>query len=99
MPRIGQPRDRDERYLRLLKIPEPHWTFIAASWKRGDPSLYGRFDFCFDGRGPAKLLEYNADTPTSMFEAAVFQWTWLEQAIERRIIPSAPISSIPCMNA
>ena len=22
-----------------------------------------------------------------MFEAAVFQWTWLEQAIERRIIP------------
>jgi len=78
---------RDERYLRLLKIPEPHWTFIAASWKRGDPSLYGRFDFCFDGRGPAKLLEYNADTPTSLFEAAVFQWTWLEQAIERRIIP------------
>jgi len=32
------------------------------------------------GRGPAKLLEYNADTPTSIFEAAVFQWTWLEQA-------------------
>src|SRR5262249_34993691 len=43
----------------------------------------------FDGRGPAKLLEYNADTPTSIFEAAVFQWTWLEQAIERRIIPKA----------
>ena len=41
----------------------------------------------FDGTGPAKLLEYNADTPTSMFEAAVFQWTWLEQAIERNIIP------------
>ena len=41
----------------------------------------------FDGRGPAKLLEYNADTPTSIFEAAVFQWTWLEQAIERRITP------------
>ena len=36
---------------------------------------------------PAKLLEYNADTPTSIFEAAVFQWTWLEQAIERQIIP------------
>ena len=41
------------------------------------------------GRGPAKLLEYNADTPTSIFEAAVFQWTWLEQAIERHIIPAA----------
>ena len=32
--------------------------------------------------------EYNADTPTSIFEAAVFQWTWLEQAIERHIIPA-----------
>ena len=47
----------------------------------------GRLDLSFDGRGPAKLLEYNADTPTSIFESAVFQWTWLEQAIERRIIP------------
>jgi glutathionylspermidine synthase len=78
---------KDERYLRLLKIPQAYWTFIAASWQRGDPSLYGRFDFQFDGKAPAKLLEYNADTPTSLFEAAVFQWTWLEQAIERQIIP------------
>jgi glutathionylspermidine synthase len=78
----------DDRYLRLLKIPESFWTYIAASWKRGDPSLYGRFDLAFDGQAPAKLLEYNADTPTSLFEAAVFQWTWLEQAIERRIIPA-----------
>ena len=76
----------DDRYLRLLKIPEAFWTYIAASWKRGDPSLYGRIDLAFDGKRPAKLLEYNADTPTSLFEAAVFQWTWLEQAIERQII-------------
>ena len=41
------------------------------------------------GAGPAKLLEYNADTPTSIFEAAVFQWTWLEQAIERQHHPGA----------
>ena len=55
----------------------------------GDPiSLYGRFDLRYDGEGPAQLYEYNADTPTSIFEAAVFQWKWLEQAIERRIIPS-----------
>lgn len=77
----------DERYLRLLKIPESFWTYIAASWKRNDASLYGRIDLRFDGNGPAKLLEYNADTPTSLFEAAVFQWTWLEQATERQIIP------------
>jgi glutathionylspermidine synthase len=79
---------RDERMLRLLKIPEGFWSLIAASWQRGDPSLYGRIDLRFDGQGPAKLLEYNADTPTSLFEAAVFQWTWLEQAIERQIIPN-----------
>jgi glutathionylspermidine synthase len=77
----------DDRYLRLLKIPESFWTLIAASWKRRDPTLYGRIDLRFDGNGPAKLLEYNADTPTSLFEAAVFQWTWLEQAAERQIIP------------
>jgi glutathionylspermidine synthase len=77
----------DERYLRLLQIPEAFWTLIAASWKRRDPTLYGRIDLRFDGNGPAKLLEYNADTPTSLFEAAVFQWTWLEQAAERQIIP------------
>ncbi len=77
----------DERILQRLKIPEPFWPLIAESWERDEPSLYGRLDLSFDGQGTAKLLEYNADTPTSIFEAAVFQWTWLEQAIERAIIP------------
>jgi glutathionylspermidine synthase len=79
---------RDEELLRALKIPEAYWPLVSDSWRRNDRSLYGRLDLSFDGRGPAKLLEYNADTPTSIFEAAVFQWTWLEQAIERQIIPS-----------
>src|SRR5215212_3132824 len=78
----------DEEYLRRLKIPEPVWPLISESWHNDHASLYGRLDLSFDGRGPAKLLEYNADTPTSIFEAAVFQWTWLEQTIERRIIPA-----------
>jgi glutathionylspermidine synthase len=77
----------DENYLRRLRIPEAFWPLIAESWHRDESSLYGRLDLSFDGRRPAKLLEYNADTPTSIFEAAVFQWTWLEQAIERHIIP------------
>ena len=77
----------DERMLKVLRIPERFWTFIAASWKRGDPSLYGRFDLSYDGNGPAKLLEYNADTPTSVFETAVFQWMWLEDAKARQITP------------
>jgi glutathionylspermidine synthase len=77
----------DDRMLRLLRIPERYWNWIAASWKRDEPSLYGRLDLRYDGQGPAKLLEYNADTPTAVFETAVFQWQWLEQAIERQIIP------------
>jgi glutathionylspermidine synthase len=78
----------DEEYLRRLKIPEAFWPLISESWHRDEASLYGRLDLNFDGHGPAKLLEYNADTPTSIFEAAVFQWTWLEQATERQIIPA-----------
>jgi glutathionylspermidine synthase len=77
----------DERILRALRIPERYWNWIAASAKRGDASLYGRFDLRYDGSAPAKLLEYNADTPTAVFETAVFQWMWLEQAIERQIVP------------
>jgi glutathionylspermidine synthase len=77
----------DERMLKVLRIPERFWTFIAASWKRGDLSLYGRFDLSYNGEGPAKLLEYNADTPTSVFETGVFQWLWLEDAKARQIAP------------
>ena len=84
---VGRAVD-DERDLRRLKIPEAFWPLIPDSWHRDEGSLYGRLDLSFDGRGPAKLLEYNADTPTSIFEAAVFQWTWLEQAIERHIVPA-----------
>jgi glutathionylspermidine synthase len=78
---------KDERILRALRIPERCWTLIATSWTRRDKNLYGRFDLSYDGRGPAKLLEYNADTPTAVFETAVFQWQWLEQAIARGVVP------------
>jgi glutathionylspermidine synthase len=68
----------DERLLTRLAIPPVAWGAIAESWKRGDPSLYGRFDLAFDGSGTAKLLEYNADTPTALYETGAFQWLWLE---------------------
>ena len=61
-------------------FPEKYRDWVAASWRRRDPDLYGRFDLAFDGRSPPKLLEYNADTPTALLEAAVVQWYWLEQA-------------------
>ncbi|KXO91402.1 glutathionylspermidine synthase family protein [Tsukamurella tyrosinosolvens] len=59
-------------------IPEWAWGAIEESWKRQDPHVYGRFDLRYDGRRPAKLLEYNADTPTSLLEAAVVQWYWFQ---------------------
>ncbi|MEU7084125.1 glutathionylspermidine synthase family protein [Streptomyces achromogenes] len=54
---------------------------VTESWRRRAelPSLYGRFDLRYDGTGPAKLLEYNADTPTSLVEAASPQWFWMEE--------------------
>ena len=52
---------------------------IVDSWNRDDFSLYGRFDLAYDGIHPPRLLEYNADTPTALVEAAVAQWYWLRE--------------------
>ena len=66
-----------ERF-RDFAIPEYAWEGVAASWKRSDPHLYGRFDLRYGGDGPAVLLEYNADTPTTLLEASILQWNWLK---------------------
>jgi len=78
----------DEVMLKRLRIPELHWDHIRDSWNRRDKHLYGRMDFSYNGKGPAKFLEYNADTPTSLYESAFFQWVWLEQCIERGLLPA-----------
>lgn len=72
-----------EELLTRLAIPGDYWDWIAASWRQREPHLYGRMDLAYDGRGPAKLYELNYDTPTSLYEAAYFQWLWLEQSIAR----------------
>lgn len=77
----------DEELLQKLGIPSAFWDYVAGSWRRQDKNLYGRLDFAYDGNGPAKLYEYNADTPTALYESAIFQWVWLEQASERNLIP------------
>jgi glutathionylspermidine synthase len=68
-----------ERF-RDFAVPEHAWEAVAASWWRSDPHVYGRFDLRYDGSGPAKLLEYNADTPTTLLEASILQWHWLKDA-------------------
>jgi glutathionylspermidine synthase len=62
-------------------IPEFCWQPIVDSWQRNDPHLYGRFDLRYDGSGSAKMLEYNADTPTTLLEASVIQWHWLKDVL------------------
>src|SRR4029453_18624953 len=62
-----------------IGIGEQALELAAESLQAGDMDIYGRFDFIYDGRGgPAKMLEYNADTPTGLIEAAVAQWFWLQ---------------------
>lgn len=61
-----------------FSIPEGFRNYIVTSWEEDHPSVYGRFDFGFDGKN-LKLLEFNADTPTSLYEASVIQWYWLQE--------------------
>jgi glutathionylspermidine synthase len=70
--------------LKQLQIPEIYWTAIAASFQQDDFSLYGRLDLASDGTSEPKLLEYNADTPTSILETAVCQWFWLQDCFPQR---------------
>jgi glutathionylspermidine synthase len=68
----------ENKLYQKLGIPENAVELIESSWEAEPPSLYGRFDLAYDGASPPKLLEYNADTPTSLLEAAVVQWYWLQ---------------------
>jgi glutathionylspermidine synthase len=69
---------RDRRYAEVGLDPLSV-QLVERSWNRRDPALYGRMDLAFGPDGVPKLLEYNADTPTSLLEASVIQWTWHEQ--------------------
>ncbi|PRD15814.1 glutathionylspermidine synthase family protein [Pantoea coffeiphila] len=77
-----------EELLEKFRIPKHTWDFVRESWKSGQPSLYSRLDLAWDGHSPAKLLENNADTPTSLYEAAFFQWIWLEEQLNAGNLPA-----------
>jgi glutathionylspermidine synthase len=72
----------DEKRYAELDIPNEAIPAIEWAWENEPPALYGRFDLSWAGASSGhapKLLEYNADTPTSLLEAAVIQWSWLEE--------------------
>ncbi|MEN0084745.1 MAG: glutathionylspermidine synthase family protein [Leifsonia sp.] len=68
-----------ERRFAEFGIPSRFHDLVATSWGEDDPTVYGRFDLAYDGVGGVKLLEFNADTPTSLVESAVAQWQWLTE--------------------
>ncbi|MFF9564074.1 glutathionylspermidine synthase family protein [Leifsonia sp. NPDC014704] len=68
-----------ERRFAEFGIPSRFHDLVADSWDADDPTVYGRFDLAYDGAGTVKLLEFNADTPTSLVESAVAQWQWLAE--------------------
>jgi glutathionylspermidine synthase len=63
--------------LAQMGIPASAGAAIRAAWNGEPPALYGRLDLAYDG-ATVKLLEYNADTPTGLVEAAIAQWYWLQ---------------------
>ena len=67
----------DENLYEKFAIPERFIPYIEKTWAEDHPAIYGRFDLCYKD-GQIKLLEFNADTPTSLFEAGIVQWFWLQ---------------------
>jgi len=70
----------DNNLFHELNIPFNLVELIKNSWENDVHwHLYGRFDFAGGVDGKAiKLLEFNADTPTSLFETAIIQWAMLK---------------------
>lgn len=73
----------DNKRYAQMKIPEAAIPLIEYSWNNETPAIYGRFDLRFDGESPPKMLEYNADTPTALLEAAVIQWYWQQDLFKK----------------
>lgn len=67
----------DHNLYHRFAIPETFIPYIERTWMEDHPSIYGRFDLCYKD-GQLKLLEFNADTPTSLYEAGIVQWFWLQ---------------------
>ncbi len=76
-----------EQLMDRMGIPDNMKDFVKNSWRSKEQELYGRFDLAYTGNSPAKMLEYNADTPTSLYEAGIYQWQWLEEKLALGHLP------------
>jgi glutathionylspermidine synthase len=67
-----------EDLLNDFGIPPSFHGLVRRSWQTDAHTVYGRFDLAYTPERGPRLLEYNADTPTALLEAAVIQWYWLQ---------------------
>ena len=67
----------DNNLYHQFAIPPAFIPYIEKSWMEDYPAIYGRFDMAYKD-GQLKMLEFNADTPTSLYEAGIIQWFWLQ---------------------
>lgn len=63
--------------LTALGVPHAFQAAMRDSWHHDAPTVYMRLDLTHTSEG-LHLLEINAQTPTSLLEAGVAQWHWLE---------------------
>lgn len=77
----------DNDLLERFGLPEKHHELLRRSWENDKSYLYGRFDFAWSGSEP-KMLEYNANTPTSIFELAVAAWDWMRDGVNTGRLPA-----------
>ena len=69
-----------DEFLQQLAIAPNLWEAVRLSWNdERHWHLYGRFDLAMTPDGP-KLLEFNADTASSLPETTVVQWASLVAA-------------------
>lgn len=73
----------NKNLFRLFDIPDEFIPFIKNSWEKQQPSLYGRFDLILAG-DQLKMLELNADCPSSILEAAVIQKEWMKEVHKKK---------------
>jgi len=72
----------DNNLFHEVGVPYNLVDLVKMSWDNDvNWHLYSRFDFAggIDGK-PIKLLEFNADTPTALFETSVIQWAMLKNS-------------------
>lgn len=83
---------RDDALLARF-VPEAFRPLVKKSWEEQHPDLYGRMDLALEN-GVPKLLEYNADTPTTLIETSKIQWQWLQDVFADRAAAGQQFNSL-----